>query len=334
MSRKSDRRGDKRDDRDSRRDDRRRDDHKRKDRDERDHRDDRDKRHKESRHHDDKHRRDREDLDDRDKSRNTGSSSSRDGDSPYESSHRERDEKPRSKSGRLSEFSSAASSPFQRPMDEQERQAKELARRAREKEREKEQEKRYTPIPSPFATHVSSPAPSQAPEPTITPAQLNKMKAKAIRAKMMGLPDADALEKEYEDAQKMIAEAASRPPPEPQRVVVVQTMGRPSSGSASPVYGLRPGPGNSKAQGKPKKEATHDDQGNRVAYQGEEGDLDLQEMLRREKMGLGEDMDQELARRITRDAVFKASFLMLLALQELLIEEAVTEKTDRDFFFL
>ncbi|CAO3570047.1 unnamed protein product [Mortierella alpina] len=217
---------------------------------------------------------------------------------------RSRNDRP-SKSGRHSEFSSAASSPFQRPMDEQERLEKELARRNKDKEREKEQERRYTPIPSPFATHVSSPIPNHSSEPVLTPDQLNKLKAKAMRAKMMGLPDADGLEKEYEQAQKAAAEAASRPQSaetqQQQRLVVVQTMGR-SSGSSSPAP---LGPGNSKTPGKNKKETTHDEQGNRTAYQGEEAELDLHELVRREKMGLEEGMDQELARRITRDAVFR-----------------------------
>ncbi|KAG0205331.1 hypothetical protein BGX28_003039 [Mortierella sp. GBA30] len=216
---------------------------------------------------------------------------------------RSRSDRP-SKGGRLSEFSSAASSPFQRPMDEHERQAKELARREKEKEKEKEQERRFTPIPSPFATHVSSPMPSPSTELVLTHDQLNKLKAKAMRAKMLSLPDADDLEKEYEQAQKAATEAASRPSStdaQQQRLVVVQTMGR-SSGSSSPAP---LGPGNSKGHGKNKKEATHDEQGNRIAYQGEEGDLDLHELVRREKMGLEEGMDQELARRITRDAVFR-----------------------------
>ncbi|KAI8598468.1 CwfJ C-terminus 1-domain-containing protein-like protein [Dissophora ornata] len=210
-------------------------------------------------------------------------------------SRRGRDDRP-SKSGRLSEFSSAASSPFQRPMDEEERLEKGLARRNREKEREKDQEKRFTPIPSPFATHVSSPIP-HATEPTMTPGQLNKLKAKAIRAKMLGTPDAEALEKEYEQAQKAAAEVDLRSPDPVQRTVVIQAMG---SSSPAPL-----GPGNKKVPGKSKKEATHDEQGNRIAYQGEEGDLDLHELVRREKLGLEEGMDKELARRITRDAVFK-----------------------------
>ncbi|KAF9942046.1 hypothetical protein BGZ65_011686 [Modicella reniformis] len=209
----------------------------------------------------------------------------------------DRDDRP-SKSGHLSAFSSAASSPFQRPMDEQERLEKELARRNREKEREKEQERRFTPIPSPFATHVSSPIPNHSAEPMITQDQLNKLKAKAIRAKMLGAPDAEALEKEYEQAQKAIDEASSRQP-EVQRTVVIQTMGR-SSGSSSPAP---LGPGNKKVSGK--KELTHDEEGNRTAYQGEETDLDLHELVRREKLGLEEGMDKELARRITRDAVFR-----------------------------
>ncbi|KAG0365112.1 hypothetical protein BGZ54_006850 [Gamsiella multidivaricata] len=211
---------------------------------------------------------------------------------------RSRDDRP-SKSGRLSEFSSAASSPFQRPMDEQERLEKELVRRNREKEREKEQERRFTPIPSPFATHVSSPIPNHSAEPTITPDQLNKLKAKAIRAKMLGTPDAEALEKEYEQAQKAALEISIKSP-DMQRTVIVQTMGR-SSGSSSPAP---LGPGNRKTPGN-KKEVTHDEQGNRIAYQGEEGDMDLHELVRREKLGLEEGMDKELARRITRDAVFK-----------------------------
>ncbi|KAG0226617.1 hypothetical protein BGX31_007235 [Mortierella sp. GBA43] len=219
-----------------------------------------------------------------------------DSDRRSDDDRRDREDRP-SKSGRRSEFSSAASSPFQKPMDEQERLEKELARRVREKEREKEQ--RFTPIPSPFATHVSSPIPNHSAEPAMTQDQLNKLKAKAIRAKMLGTPDADALEKEYEQAQKAIEEAASRPA-DVQKTVIVSTMGR-SSGSSSPAP---LGPGNRKVPGK-KKEVTHDEQGNRIGYQGEEKDLDLHELVRREKLGLEEGMDKELARRITRDAVFK-----------------------------
>ncbi|KAF9106818.1 hypothetical protein BGX29_008380 [Mortierella sp. GBA35] len=214
---------------------------------------------------------------------------------------RDRDDKP-AKSGRLSEFSSAASSPFQRPMDEQERLEKELAKRLKDKEREKEQERRFTPIPSPFATHVSSPIPNHsAAEPTMTPDQLNKLRAKAMRAKMMGMPDADALEKEFEEAQKAVAEAASKPPPESQRVVVVQTMGR-GSGSSSPATMEA---GNVPVKKTKKKEVTHDEQGNRIAYEGEEAELDLHELVRREKLGLEDSMDRELERRITRDAAFR-----------------------------
>ncbi|KAF9151823.1 hypothetical protein BG015_006179 [Linnemannia schmuckeri] len=215
---------------------------------------------------------------------------------------RDRDDKP-PRSGRLSEFSSAASSPFQRPMDEEERLEKELARRLKDKEREKEQERRFTPIPSPFATHVSSPMPNHtAAEPTMTADQLNKLRAKAMRAKMMGMPDADALEKEFEEAQKAVAEAASKPVPAPEsnRVVVVQTMGR-GSGSSSPAP---LGAGNVPPK-KKKKEVTHDKQGNRIAYDGEENDLDLHELVRREKLGLEDSMDRELERRITRDAAFR-----------------------------
>ncbi|KAF9436298.1 hypothetical protein BGZ76_004329 [Entomortierella beljakovae] len=213
----------------------------------------------------------------------------------------DRDDRPSPKGGRISTFSSAASSPFQRPMDEQERLEKEIAKRNREKEREKEQERRYTPIPSPFATQVSSPVPNHTPDPIMTPDQLNKLKAKAIRAKMLGLPDADALEKEYEQAQKAAEGGpAHSPSTDLQRTVVIQSMGR-SSGASSPAP---LGPGNKKVPGK-KKEVTHDEQGNRVNYQGEEHGIDLNELVRREKLGYDDDMDKEFARRITRDSAFK-----------------------------
>ncbi|KAF9935199.1 hypothetical protein FBU30_006284 [Linnemannia zychae] len=242
----------------------------------------------------------------RDDSKDSGDSrdsrDSRKDDKRRDDGDRRRDKDDKSfKSGRFSELSSAASSPFQRPMDEEERLEKELAKRLRDKEREKEQERRFTPIPSPFATHVSSPIPSHATEePTMTQDQLNKLRAKAMRAKMMGMPDADALEKEFEEAQKAVAEAASKPPPEANRVVVVQTMGR-GSGSSSPAP---LGAGNVPPK-KKKKEVTHDAQGNRILYEGEENDLDLHELVRREKLGLEDSMDKELERRITRDAAFR-----------------------------
>ncbi|KAF9584834.1 hypothetical protein BGW38_004987 [Lunasporangiospora selenospora] len=266
---------------------------------------------------------DRDSERDRDGRRRNDRDRERTNDSDYDSDRRRRRDDWSSRlgggGGYLSELSSAASSPFRRPMDEQERQERELARRQRDKEREEtqQQEKRYTPIQSPFVTHVSSPLPHQTPADTPqvddapTLDQLNKLRAKSIRAKMLGTPDAETLEQEYEKAQKAFNEAASRPQPPPQqqqpqadsanRVVIVQTMGR-SSGSASPVP---LGPGNSKGSGRNKKDKTHDDAGNRIAYQGEEGDVDIHELVRREKMGLEEGMDRELARRITRDAVFK-----------------------------
>ncbi|KAF9917404.1 hypothetical protein BX616_001122 [Lobosporangium transversale] len=222
-------------------------------------------------------------------------------DDDHQSRSDSNEHRPSSRSGRLSEFSSAASSPFQRPMDEQERLEKELAKRIRGKEREKDQERRHTPIPSPFATHVSSPIPNHSAEPVLSPDQLNKLRAKAIRAKMLGMPDAEALEKEYEEAQKAITErSSSQPPVEAQRTVVIQTMGR-SNESSSPAP---LGPGNSKAKDK-KKIATHDEQGNRMAYEGEESGLDLHDLVRREKLNLETNMDKELARRITRDATFR-----------------------------
>ncbi|KAF9374292.1 hypothetical protein CPB97_012178 [Podila verticillata] len=241
--------------------------------------------------------------DDRRDDRKDRESQLRGSDRRRDSNDSDSDRRPSSRTGRLSQFSSAASSPFQRPMDEQERLEKELARRKIEKEREGEQEKRYTPIPSPFATQVSSPMPNHsAPDMTVlTQDQLNKLKAKALRAKMLDLPDAADLEKEYESAKKTAEDAASRPAAsaESNRVVVVQTMGR-SSGSSSPAP---LGPGNSKHA--KKKEVTHDAQGNRVGYQGEEDSVDLQELVRREKMGLDESMDKEFARRVTRDAAFR-----------------------------
>ncbi|KAG0346485.1 hypothetical protein BG004_001652 [Podila humilis] len=248
----------------------------------------------------------RKELDRRVSKRNDRRSERRDrdrSDRKYDSHEDDSDRRPSPRgSGRLSEFSSAASSPFQRPLDEQERLENELARRKIEKEREADQAKRYTPIPSPFVTHVSSPIPNHTEDANVlSQDQLNKLKAKALRAKLLDLPNAAELEKEYEAAKKTAEDAASGRvnSTSDARVIVVQTMGR-SSGSSSPAP---LGPGNSKHA--KKKEVTHDSQGNRVGYEGEEGSLDLQELVRREKMSLDEGMDKEFARRVARDAAFK-----------------------------
>ncbi|KAG0260367.1 hypothetical protein DFQ27_003591 [Actinomortierella ambigua] len=242
--------------------------------------------------------------------------------------------------GRHSAYSSAASSPFHRPMEPHERQEKELARRAMEKDRERKTT--ATPIPSPFATIVSSPIvhhpsspdqqaessssnvplPSSLSSAVLSQDALNKLKAKALRAKLMGTPDADKLEKEYEAAEKAAKEAAAnpRPPQQPgeqqhnqrqqqqSQVVVISTLAHSSSGSASPAtaHGQQSAAAAKKRAYGKGKEATHDALGNRTAYEGEEGDVGLQDLVLRERLERESGgMDREYARRITRDAKFQ-----------------------------
>ncbi|KAG0230507.1 hypothetical protein BGW41_002509 [Actinomortierella wolfii] len=276
--------------------------------------------------------RSREDRGDRESKR--GRNDDRDRDRDRDRRDRDRDsgrDSPMSTSGRYSTYSSAASSPFHRPMEPHERQERELARRAMEKDRER---KTSTPIPSPFATIVSTPiiqspnpaaaataepsppsSSATAPTPALSQDKLNKLKAKALRAKLMGTPDADKLEKEYEAAEKAFKEAAANPSPRPpqqqqpasqaqdSRVVVVNTLQHTSSGSASPAHGQAPV--KKRAYGKG-KEITHDAEGNRIAYEGEEGDVDLHDLVLRERLDKDSGgMDREYARRITRDARFQ-----------------------------
>ncbi|KAF9358682.1 hypothetical protein BGX26_001181 [Mortierella sp. AD094] len=92
---------------------------------------------------------------------------------------------------------------------------------------------------------------------------------------MLGLPNADALQREYEQTQKAVTDGSSQSATaKVQRIVVTQTMGR-SSGASSPAH---LGPGNKKVPGK-MKEISHDEQGNRVGCQGEEADLGLHKFV-------------------------------------------------------
>lgn len=55
----------------------------------------------------------------------------------------------------------------------------------------------HTPIPSVMTPHI--PFSLSSSKRTLSPSSLNKLQAKALRAKLMGSPDADKLEREYDE---------------------------------------------------------------------------------------------------------------------------------------
>lgn len=64
----------------------------------------------------------------------------------------------------------------------------------------------HTPIPSVMTPTTSAASTGRRP---ISPSNLNRLQAKVLRAKLLGSPDADALEREYEDLKNNVGLGAS-----------------------------------------------------------------------------------------------------------------------------
>ncbi|KAH9942920.1 CwfJ C-terminus 1-domain-containing protein-like protein [Amylocystis lapponica] len=161
----------------------------------------------------------------------------------------------------------------------------------------------HTPVPS-----VMTPSSSLAGSRALSASELNKMQAKVLRAKLMGGADAEALEKEYEEALRRShgegAEEGVRT-----RVEVLPTLD-----AHGRLYDVGQGkddgqvlPGNRK-----KKEIveTRDPKtGDLVRYNADDDTITLGEMLRQERFGAGmadqKNLDAEFARAIMSDGKFQ-----------------------------
>ncbi|KAJ6512106.1 CwfJ C-terminus 1-domain-containing protein-like protein [Mycena vitilis] len=160
----------------------------------------------------------------------------------------------------------------------------------------------HTPIPS-----VMTPPIGASKTRGLSPSSLNRLQAKVLRAKLMGAPDADALEREYEAESRKATGADSEGV---RRTVEVL----PTLDGHGRLYDMGHGaeeepslPGNRK---KKEKFETHDPKtGEILRINANDDTTTLGEMLRQERFGGGmadqKNLDAEFARSIMSDGKFQ-----------------------------
>ncbi|KAJ4464216.1 CwfJ C-terminus 1-domain-containing protein-like protein [Lentinula edodes] len=173
----------------------------------------------------------------------------------------------------------------------------------------------HTPIPS-----VLTPPPSQSStRRALSPSSLNKLQAKVLRAKLVGAPNAEKLEREYEDAQR-VANGFDDSSPRTSSKQNVKVEVLPTLDGRGRLYDIGSGANGKDEEGDParagnrrKKEKhfdTHDPRtGEIVRYNADDDSTTLTEMLRQERFGGGmadqKDQDMVLARAIVGDGKFE-----------------------------
>ncbi|KAI0036473.1 CwfJ C-terminus 1-domain-containing protein-like protein [Vararia minispora EC-137] len=161
-----------------------------------------------------------------------------------------------------------------------------------------------TPIPS-----VMTPQASILSKRAISPSSLNKLQARVLRAKLMGGPEAVALEKEYEEALTYMNEGGVD---DDGRQTLVEVL--PTLDGRGRLYDVGQGksneaplPGNRKE--KDKIETRDSKTGDIVRYNADDDKLTLSDMLRQERFGAGmadqKNLDSQLARSIMTDGSFQ-----------------------------
>ncbi|CAG8487204.1 7451_t:CDS:2 [Paraglomus occultum] len=153
----------------------------------------------------------------------------------------------------------------------------------------------------PYRTQlIPSVAPRLASNPTLSADELNRLKAKALRAKLTNSPNAEELEKKYE-MEKKRAEGNNKV----EIVPIVDSRGRlydttnPSASSSSLQHAGSP------RQKRKEKIDTHDETGNRIHYFKDDDKLQLQHLVMQERLGTGKSMDAQMAGRIMGDKKFE-----------------------------
>ncbi|KAF9257518.1 hypothetical protein L218DRAFT_965294 [Marasmius fiardii PR-910] len=162
----------------------------------------------------------------------------------------------------------------------------------------------HTPIPSVMTPPITKMQPR-----AMSPSSLNKLQAKVLRAKLMGAPDADSLEREYEAACRRANDDDGTEDNVRAAVEVLPTLdGR------GRLYDVGHGkdddtrrPGNRK---KMEKVETRDPKtGDIVRYNADDDTTTLGELLRQEKFGAGmadqKDLDAQFAKAIMGDGKFE-----------------------------
>ena len=170
----------------------------------------------------------------------------------------------------------------------------------------------HTPIPSVMTPSASLTASLTGSGRALSPSSLNRLQAKVLRAKLIGAPDAEALEKEYE-AELQKANGGDGDDVRT-KVEVLPTLDIRGN-----LYDVGQGkddpplpPGNRK-----KKEhfETHDHKtGEQIRYNPDDDSITLGEMLRQERMRNGpadqKNMDIEYAKQIMTDGGFQVSSIL------------------------
>ncbi|KAF9534534.1 CwfJ C-terminus 1-domain-containing protein-like protein [Crepidotus variabilis] len=165
----------------------------------------------------------------------------------------------------------------------------------------------HTPIPTVMTPSAAGPSGSKSR--TLSPSSLNKLQAKVIRAKLMGAPDAEKLEQEYE------AEA-KRSQGIDDRGVRTKVEVLPTLDARGKMYDVGHGGKDderTEAGNRKKKEQhfeTHDRKtGEVLRINADDDTMTLGEMLRQERMGAGmadqKDLDAQYAKAIMGDGKFQ-----------------------------
>ncbi|KIO06009.1 hypothetical protein M404DRAFT_139792 [Pisolithus tinctorius Marx 270] len=162
----------------------------------------------------------------------------------------------------------------------------------------------HTPIPTVMAPSVAA-VPTSRP---MSPSSLNKLQAKVLRAKLMNAPNAEQLEREYEEELRR----ANGEPGEP--VVRTKVEVLPTLDARGKLYDVGRGendatlpPGNRKK--KEKFETRDPKTGEIVRYNADDDTITLREMLRQERFEAGitdqKNLDAQFAKAIMGDGKFE-----------------------------
>ncbi|KAF7968742.1 hypothetical protein HWV62_29569 [Athelia sp. TMB] len=165
----------------------------------------------------------------------------------------------------------------------------------------------HTPIPSVMTPYMTTPNATSSGR-AMSPSSLNKLQAKVLRAKLMNAPNADTLEREYDEAiQASQAGVASGVRTQVEVLPTLDVQGR--------MYDVGHGkddgqalPGNRKK--KEEKFETRDPKtGDIIRYNADDDTTTLGEMLRQERMGAGmadqKELDAQFAQAIMGDGKFQ-----------------------------
>lgn len=162
----------------------------------------------------------------------------------------------------------------------------------------------HTPIPTVMAPSVAAVSTSRP----MSPSSLNKLQAKVLRAKLMNAPNAEQLEREYEEELRR----ANGEPGEP--VVRTKVEVLPTLDARGKLYDVGRGendatlpPGNRKK--KEKFETRDPKTGEIVRYNADDDTITLREMLRQERFEAGmtdqKNLDAQFAKAIMGDGKFE-----------------------------